>query len=463
MSQEASQQRAFQQVANRGLNASAANTIPGLNQNVFGSNSTLLSPNIAAQIQSSGGNVPLTAGAGGGMNDPSELIDLITAVVGDEETWEMVGDPKFFSLNNTLAIRQTEENHEEIHELLEKLRSLNDLQVAVEVRFITISDEYFERIGVNMNLSFQSDVDTDSLNDDDQFVPTKKGVYGIYDAGASGDNMFTENLNINFTQNSYGLAVPQFGNYDPSVGAQMGFAILSDIESYFFVSAAESDTRTNVLQAPKVTMFNGQTANVMDFTSVPYVSTVIPVVGEFAVAQQPVITVINEGQFMTVQATASPDRKYVRMTVVPFFCKITDNDRTFKFEGTDSVSTNSTTANKGSSILESITDERETTSGAEVVSAGTTIQEPVTSSFSVYTTVNVPDGGTALLGGIKRLSEGRNEGGVPILSKIPYLKRLFSNSAIGRETTSMLMTVTPRIIIQEEEEEFATGANPGRD
>ncbi len=462
MSQEASQQRAYQQVANRGLSASAANTIPGLGQNVFGANSTLLSPNIAAQIQSSGGNVPLTAGSGGGMNDPSELIDLITSVVGDEETWEMVGDPQFFSLNNTLAIRQTEENHEEIHELLEKLRSLNDLQVAVEVRFITISDEYFERIGVNMNLSFQSDV-TESDLDDDQLRPSKQGVYGIYDAGSSGDDMFTENLNINFTQNSYGLAVPQFGNYDPSVGAQMGFAILSDIESYFFVSAAESDTRTNVLQAPKVTMFNGQTASVSDFTSVPYVSTVIPVVGEFAVAQQPVITVINEGQFMTVQATASPDRKYVRMTVVPFFCKITDNDRTFKFEGTDSVSTNSTTANKGSNILSSITDERETTSGAEVVSAGTTIQEPVTSSFSVYTTVNVPDGGTALLGGIKRLSEGRNEGGVPILSKIPYLKRLFSNSAIGRETTSMLMTVTPRIIIQEEEEEFATGANPGRD
>ncbi len=462
MSMESSYQRAYQQAANRGLGASASNTISGLNQSVFGSNSTLLSPNIAAQIQSSGGNVPLTAGSGGGMNDPSELIDLITTVVGDEETWETVGDPQFFSLNNTLAIRQTEENHEEIQELLEKLRALNDLQVAVEVRFITISDEYFERIGVNMNLSFQSETNANDL-DDDQLVPSKKGVYGIYDAGASGNDMFTENLNINFTQNSYGLAVPQFGNYDPSVGAQMGFAILSDIESYFFVSAAESDTRTNVLQAPKVTMFNGQTASVMDFTSVPYVSTVIPVVGEFAVAQQPVITVINEGQFMTVQATASPDRKYVRMTVVPFFCKITDNDRTFKFEGTDSVSTNSTTANKGSNILDSITDERETTNGAEVVSAGTTIQEPVTSSFSVYTTVNVPDGGTALLGGIKRLSEGRNEGGVPILSKIPYLKRLFSNSAIGRETTSMLMTVTPRIIIQEEEEEFATGANPGRD
>ena len=461
LSMEAGYNRAYQQAAMRGVNGSAS-TISGLNNNVFGSNSTLLSPNITAQIQSSG-NAPITTGQGGGMNDPSELIDLITTVVGDEETWDAVGDPQFFSLNNTLAIRQTEENHEEISELLEKLRALNDLQVAVEVRFITISDEYFEKIGVNMNLSFRaangdaSDVDDDS----DTLTPTKKGVYGIYSGDATG-KPFTDNLNINFSQNSYGLAVPQFGNYDPSVGAQLGFAILSDIESYFFVSAAESDTRTNVLQAPKVTMFNGQTASIMDYTSVPYVSTVIPVVGDFAVAQQPVMTVINEGQFMTVQATASPDRKYVRMTVVPFFCKITDNDRTFKFEGTDSVATNSTSASKGSSLLESITDERTTNNNAEVVSQGTTIQEPVTSSFSVYTTVNVPDGGTALLGGIKRLSEGRNEGGVPILSKIPYIKRLFSNSAIGRETTSMLMTVTPRIIIQEEEEEYATGVNAAK-
>lgn len=462
LSMEASYNRAYQQAANRGVRGSGS-TISGLNNSVFGGSSTLLSPNITAQIQASGANSPISTGQGGSMNDPSELIELITSVV-DPESWETLdSEPQFFTLNNTLAIRQTEENHEEIRELLEKLRALNDLQVAVEVRFITISDEYFEKIGVNMNLSFKaSEASSASVDEDyDTLTPTKRGVYGIYDGSATG-KPFTDNLNINFSQNSYGLAVPQFGNYDPSVGAQLGFAILSDIESYFFVSAAESDARTNVLQAPKVTMFNGQTASISDSTSVPYVSTVIPVVGDFAVAQQPVITIINEGQFMTVQATASPDRKYVRMTVVPFFSKITDNDRTYKFEGTDSVSTNSTSASKGSSLLQSVTDERTSNSGSEIVSQGTTIQEPITSSFSVYTTVNVPDGGTALLGGIKRLSEGRNEGGVPILSKIPYLKRLFSNSAIGRETTSMLMTVTPRIIIQEEEEEFATGLNASK-
>ncbi len=69
------------------------------------------------------------------------------------------------------------------------------------------------------------------------------------------------------------------------------------------------------------------------------------------------------------------------------------------------------------------------------------------------TTVSVPDGGTVLLGGIKRLSEGRNEFGVPMLDKLPYINRLFKNVGIGRETQSLMMMVTPRIIIQEEEEE----------
>jgi general secretion pathway protein D len=76
---------------------------------------------------------------------------------------------------------------------------------------------------------------------------------------------------------------------------------------------------------------------------------------------------------------------------------------------------------------------------------------------TVSTTVAVPDGGTVLMGGLKRLSEGRNEYGPPVLSKIPYLNRLFRNTAYGRSAESLLIMVTPRIIIQAEEEERQTG------
>ena len=84
------------------------------------------------------------------------------------------------------------------------------------------------------------------------------------------------------------------------------------------------------------------------------------------------------------------------------------------------------------------------------------VTQPRTSSITINTTVMVPDGGTVVMGGLKRLSEGRNEYGPPILSQLPYIDRLFRNTAYGRSGSSILIMVTPRIIIQEEEEERAT-------
>ncbi|HEY3963596.1 MAG TPA: hypothetical protein VGM05_03500, partial [Planctomycetaceae bacterium] len=102
--------------------------------------------------------------------------------------------------------------------------------------------------------------------------------------------------------------------------------------------------------------------------------------------------------------------------------------------------------------------------GGSSQAAGTaiTVQQPVFEIVSVATTVSVPDGGTVLLGGIKRLREGRSMAGVPILNKIPYISRLFKNTGVGRETQSLMLMVTPRIIIQEEEEELLGVDLPGR-
>ena len=44
-----------------------------------------------------------------------------------------------------------------------------------------------------------------------------------------------------------------------------------------------------------------------------------------------------------------------------------------------------------------------------------------------------------------------------MLAQLPYINRLFKNVGIGRDTQSLMMMVTPRIIIQEEEELAQTG------
>jgi general secretion pathway protein D len=226
--------------------------------------------------------------------------------------------------------------------------------------------------------------------------------------------------------------------------ANFGFAILSDIEVFFLLQAGQGDDRTNVLQAPKVTLFNGQQAFVSDTSQRPFVTSVVPVVGDFAAAQQPVITVLNEGTSLSVQAVVSADRRFVRLTLVPFFSQIGDVE-TFTFNGR-------VTTDSGTVVQDPSNPDQNVTNGNTRTIEGTTVQLPTFAFTTVTTTVSVPDGGTVLLGGIKRLREGRNERGVPILSKVPWVSRLFKNVGIGRDAQSLMMMVTPRIIIQEEEE-----------
>ena len=83
------------------------------------------------------------------------------------------------------------------------------------------------------------------------------------------------------------------------------------------------------------------------------------------------------------------------------------------------------------------------------------IQLPRIQVSIIRTTVTVPEGGTVLLGGLKQTGEVELEGGVPILSKIPILKRAYSSRAKAKDESLLLILVKPTIIIQEEAEEDA--------
>lgn len=393
---------------------------------------------------------PSAIGGGAAMADFSTLIQLIEQTI-EPDSWLSQGGNSTmnpFPANLALIVSAPQTTHERISDLLETLRRLQDLQVTVEVKFITLNDNFFERMGIDFDLRFE---------DGNRNVPVSernksKTILGI-STGSTAANPFpfTADLDVAFDQNNFAAAVPQFGGFQDGLGGSIGFAVLSQIEMFFFMNAAQGDSRSNVLQAPRVTMFDGQFASINDTVQRPFVTSLIPVVGDFAVAQQPVIVVLNEGTILNVQSVVSPDKRFVRLTLNPSFSQIEKVD-TFTFEG--SRTTRTSARREGTNLLnpdESEVDETE--DEEDTVITGTTVQQPSFLQTSVSTTVSVPDGGTILLGGIKRMRESRIERGVPVLSKIPYLNRLFKNTAIGRETSTLMLTVTPRIIIQEEEEE----------
>ena len=413
-------------------------------------------------------------GAGGGTAaDFDSLIDLITQTV-SPTTWDHNGGKGNIAASPTnlsLVVSQTQEVHEEIVDLLEQLRRMQDLQVTIEVRFITLSDSFFERIGVDFDFNVANNVSNPTacrLHDPGARTRRAHCRRSSQRAATTGrrDRRPAEHprqprprTGSSPTDLTHPLPAGQLCPGGAAIrrvrrlGQRGGHAGIRDHEQHRGLLLHHRPRRATSgrtsSRPPRSRLFNGQQAFVSDTSQTPFVISVIPVVGDFAAAQQPVIVVLSEGTFMTVQAVVSNDRRYVRLTIVPFFSKIGDV-QTFTFQGTDTTTQNTTRngiVNQAQNLFNNNNDQQTTSH------SGVTVQLPTFSFTTVTTTVSVPDGGTVLLGGIKRLSEGRSEYGVPILDKIPYLDRLFKNVGIGRDTSSLMMMVTPRIIIQEEEED----------
>ncbi|MFO0825485.1 MAG: hypothetical protein U0792_20590 [Gemmataceae bacterium] len=422
----------------------------------------------AGQIQSSGGSGqnPL-AGSASLASDRNtkheQLIKLITGMV-RPYSWDGMGGPgriEYFDIGSALVVNQVADVIQEVADLLEALRRLQDLAIAVEIRIVSLSETWYERMGVDfaMNIPTHSTSFEPSLTQ----VDPNTGSTGVFapspyinairnpgvTVGLTPAGTFTPDLSVPIRPDTFNRAIPPFGGYPNTPGNNggiaFGLAFLNDIQVYMFMEAAQGDRRVNVMQAPKLTLFNGQTATLAVTNTEFFVTnvSVISVNGQlvFSPTNQPLAgpdTNFNIG----IQAVVSADRRFVRLNLpvnlaaqtgatVPLFPVTTFI--TPVFEG-------------GSQGLP--------------IPFTQFLQQPSFTSLNIQTTVVCPDGGTVLLGGLKTLQEGRNEFGPPVLSKIPYLNRLFKNVGIGRQTSHIMIMVTPRIIINSEEEIFQTEGRP---
>ncbi|MCZ2344390.1 MAG: hypothetical protein LC104_21730 [Bacteroidales bacterium] len=392
------------------------------------------------------------------VNTSAQLMKLLTGMV-RPYSWQEMGGPgkvDYYDIGGALVVNQTADVIREVQDLLEALRRLQDLSVAVEVRLISLSESFFERVGVD----FAMNVKTKQSGRDGsyferglttgQFTPepfiNDINVNNVTVGWNPANGGFTPDLGVPIRPNSFGFGVPPFGGYpgaNPNGGLSVGLAFLNDIQVYMFLEAAQGDRRVQVMQAPKITLFNGQTATV----TVSEISFFTLGLQVFNVGGQviylPQNTPTPTGVSLTVQAVVSADRRFVRLNMTPNLTELT------------------------SALVPLFPVTAFITPVFEGGSQGVPIpftqffQQPSFQTINVQTTVAVPDGGTVVMGGLKTLSEGRNEFGPPVLSSVPYLNRLFRNQGIGRETRHIMIMVTPRIIINAEEELVQTGVSGG--
>ena len=97
-----------------------------------------------------------------GRSRAGQLQKLITGMV-RPYSWQDLGGPgklDYYDIGGALVVNQTADVIREVQDLLDALRRLQDLSMTVEVRVISLSEAFFERVGVD----FQANIMTKSSN-----------------------------------------------------------------------------------------------------------------------------------------------------------------------------------------------------------------------------------------------------------------------------------------------------------
>ncbi len=78
--------------------------------------------------------------------------------------------------------------------------------------------------------------------------------------------------------------------------------------------------------------------------------------------------------------------------------------------------------------------------------AGSIADQPIIGSRNIETSIRLRDGETNFLAGLIRTNESNEEDGIPGLSEIPVLGRLFSKKRTNNQRTDIVLTLTPHIV-----------------
>lgn len=363
------------------------------------------------------------------------IVEQITQLITDtiaSDTWKVNGGliGAIQELSGQLIVTQTPENQTAISQLLEKLRETRAIQVNVEARFLTVQRNFLEEVGVDFDFQFNVDYGNfpnNGFNPNSDFSPVlvqqnSVGTTGEQPTGFTNPGNLITGLNTNLGGEA------QANNYGLSTTVN---AYLDDFRASLMLRAVQLGQNATTLTAPRLTLFNGQRAYLRVSTVQNYVSDLNPVVGTGTVGYDPQIDQLQSGVVLSVQATVSADRRYVTLTVIPQLQRIIAL-RQFAYSSGQATTV---------------------TDGGPAQLVTTFVQLPEYEITELATTVSVPDRGTLLLGGQTLMGEIERESGVPVLSKIPFLKRLFTNRGTSRDQQILLILIKPTIILQREIEQ----------
>ncbi|NOT32388.1 MAG: hypothetical protein HOP15_18235 [Planctomycetes bacterium] len=358
------------------------------------------------------------------INQPEDLDALVQANVA-VGTWEDEGVHITTEGGNMIVVHAPEVQ-QQVRNFLEEMRRFSASLVTIESKFLVISDNFVQEVGVDFrgldnpgvpftdlddaNLDFNPSLGLDNSGDGETLTPPSAGAF--YDEGRDGD---IRGRTENFFEGALGNALTTIG------GLTAQYTFLNDIQLSAILRLVEKSENIELINDQVISVQNTQRAYVTVVNQRAYVQDFDVEVAQFEAVADPQINVLTEGIVLDVRPTIHHNRRYLTLEIQPTVAQVV-----------------------------ALTEFSTTLAGQ---TAAVTFQLPELQVQSVFTTAVVPDGGSILIGGLSRLRNVERRAEVPWVANVPLLGFFFKEEGYSDERESLMILI--RAWISDVREELA--------
>lgn len=344
-----------------------------------------------------------------------EITNLIKDTIAPG-TWEQQG-VKIDQYQGQLIVTHSLEVQRQVYRFLADLRRYTSSLVTIEARFVTISENFLQAIGVDFRgLPNNFDDVTNGLKDNASAGTDNNGpglpanAGGTPSAGAFFDNGQDGSLLVRTEQlfdRPLGSKLTETG------GLALEVTLLKGDQASIILKAVEKNLDVHEVNSQILSVAPGQRSYITVVNQQSYIADYDVEVAQASFIAEPKINILQSGVVLDVKPIVAADRKYITLELQPTVARVV--------------------------ALQDFT----TTLGG--LAGAVTFQLPTLAVQSAFTTAKVPDGGAVLIGGLKTLREVEARAEVPWLGRLPVVGFFFKKEGYDSENENLMILIRARL------------------
>ena len=324
------------------------------------------------------------------------------------------GELDYIASQNVIIVRDTAQVHQQIQDMLNRL-DVEPAQVFIDCKFVSTSNGDLLDLGVD-------------YGDTGAQASISLGAIPITVPFGLGDGDWEDGISFNNLNSPGGHGGPfadPLGNVGSTIVPPTIFGALDFTSVTATLKMLQQDTRTDVIQAPKIIALDGAEATIFVGETIRYAE---------AKSEQGQAGGL---QLSLQEAGSSPVDVGFQLMIVPHVIPGT-NSLTL-----DVIPKETSLSGTGSSAL--------APEGFDVFTIGAaglegSIALPRTRSSTIVTSMLLESGQSAVIGGLTTESETETKSRVPLLSKIPVVGELFKHRRKDAAMRNLIVFITPTVI-----------------